>query len=77
MFEPVMQWLGREGQILRLKTAYNEVPQMARLGLARLGREPAGTISRDDGDGYEVFFLLRPTGETSQPLLPGLQGMCG
>ena len=72
MFEPVMQWLGHEVQILDLETVDNEVPQMAWLSLFRLGREPAGKVPQDDGDWYEVSFLLRPTCETSQPHLPRL-----
>jgi hypothetical protein len=76
-FEPFMQWLGDEGQILSLETVDNEIPQMAWLSLFRLGWEPVGKIPQDDADGYEVGFLLRQTRETNQPLLPRLQGMCG
>jgi hypothetical protein len=77
VFEPVKQWLGHEGQILRLETIENEVPQMSWLSFVRLRREPTGKIPQDDGDGYEVSFLRRLTGETSQPPFPGLQSMCG
>ena len=37
-----------------------------------LGESSAGKIPQDDGDWYEVSFLLRPTCETSQPHLPRL-----
>jgi hypothetical protein len=44
MFESVMQRLGHESQILGLETVDNEVPQMAWLGLVRLGWKPPGKI---------------------------------
>lgn len=77
MFQPFEQWLGHEGQILRLQSVHDEVPQMAGLGPVRLLRQPSGEIPQNEGDGDDVGVLPRPACEMGQPLFPRLQGVYG